>query len=162
MSFRAALVDAFKQEETITCFTSDRITDRILRFEDFVNTRGNVDNFPAITIESVTWIRENNLDLHSQLILSQLRITCYTQINQQRLKSRDQSVRSKEQAIERRLDSLTDAVINFIIDKKKEDVGNYYLRSSDVLNNSDGIFQTDENREIITNEILYQVQYSVT
>jgi hypothetical protein len=82
MSFRAALVDDFKAESTISTLVSDRVFDMFYEFEDLLNRKANsINKFPAITIESDTGDTENNLDSHDNLIFETLTITAYQQIH---------------------------------------------------------------------------------
>jgi len=160
MSLRASLVDAFIAEATISALVSDRVFDIFYDFEDLLNSRANrVSKFPAITIESDGSEDENNLDSHDNLSRETFTITCYQQVNLSKLRSRSSSVRTKERNILRQVDILGDAVNAFIKDKRGV-VDTYYLRSSHISSDTDDVFETEDNREIITRVLTYNVGYS--
>ena len=160
MSFRAALVDDFKAESTISDLVSTRVFDMFYEFEDLLNRKANaIGNFPAITIESETGETENNLDQHDNLKFETLTITCYQQVHLQKLRSRSQTIRDAQRDILRQVDTLAAAVTDFILDKTGI-IGDYYIRASHISSDSDGVFESEGNREIVTREISYVVTYS--
>ncbi len=160
MSFRATLVDSLKAESTISDIVETRIFDMFYEFEDFLNSAANsVSKFPAMTVEQDTWQRENNLDVHDNLIYASYTITCYQVVNLSKFKSRSESVRNKERDKLREVDTLQEAVVNFLIDKKGS-LGSYTLWKPHIENVSDGVFESEENREVITREITYSITFS--
>ena len=160
MSFRASLVDDFIAESTINALVDTRVFDMFFEFEDFLNSKANaISSFPAITIESDTGDTENNLDSHDNLQFETLSITIYQQVNLQKLRSRQQAVRNKERDIKRQVDAVAEAVKAYILDKRGV-IDTYFLRRSHISNDSDGVFETEGNREIVTREISYVVTYS--
>jgi hypothetical protein len=160
MSFRSALVDDFRANANIIALTGQRIFDEFYEFEDLLNQKANmVGNFPAITIESTAWEQENNLGGHDQLIHDVLSITLYSQVNTQKMSSRSASVRAAQRQIIQDLDTLNDIVVNYINDKKGV-LGSYYMRSPHISSVSDGLFETEGNRKIVTKEITFNITYS--
>jgi hypothetical protein len=160
MSLRAALVDAFKAEATISNLVDTRVFDIFYDFEDFLNSKANrVSKFPSITVESNGAENENNLDSHDNLIRETFTITCYQQVNLSKLRSRSNTVQNKERDILRQIDTLGDAVNLFIKDKTGI-VGSYFLRSSHISDDTDDIFETEDNREIVTRVLTYNVGFS--
>lgn len=159
MSLRAALVDAFKAEATISTLVGTRVFDMFYEFEDLLNQKANQSKFPAITIEQDTWEREQNQDGHDNLINSTFSITLYMQIHLGKLRSRNATVRTKQKNLLRSIDTLNDAVVTYI-NSLGGVVSSYYIRNSHVNDVSDGVFETDDNREIVTKEIDYKVTYS--
>ncbi len=160
MSFRAALVDDLRAEASINSIVDTRIFDMFYEFEDFLNSSANsVSKFPAMTVEQDTWERENNLDVHDNLIYASYTVTCYQVVNLSKFKSRSQNVRDEERDKLREVDTLQDAVVNYLIDKKGA-VGSYTLLKSHVENIADGVFESERNREIITKEITYSITFS--
>jgi len=160
MSFRASLVDDFIAESTINALVDTRVFDMFFEFEDFLNSKANaVSSFPAITIESDTGDTENNLDSHDNLIHETLSITIYQQVNLQKLRAKNPTVRNKERDTKRQVDTVADAVEAYILDKRGV-IDTFFLRRSHISNDSDGVFETEGNREIVTREISYVVTYS--
>ena len=160
MSFRAALVDDLRAEASINSIVDTRIFDMFYEFEDFLNSSANsVSKFPAMTIEQDTWERENNLDVHDNLIYASYTITCYQVVNLSKFKNRSQAVRDKERDKLREVDTLQDAVVNYLIDKRGS-LGSYTVLKSHIENVSDGVFESENNREVVTREITYSITFS--
>ncbi len=160
MSFRASLVDDFIAESTINALVDTRVFDMFFEFEDFLNSKANaISSFPAITIESDTGDTENNLDSHDNLKFETLSITIYQQVNLQKLRSRNPTVRTAARDNKRQVDTVADAVTAYILDKRGI-IDTYFLRASHISSDSDGVFETEGNREIVTREISYVVTYS--
>ena len=160
MSLRSTLVDAFITEPTISAIVGARVFDMFYDFEDFLNSSANrVSKFPAITIESEGNENENNLSAHDNLNRETFTITCYQQVNLSKLRSRSSSVRNKERDILRQIDTLGDAVNAFIKDKR-EVIDTYNIRSSHISSDTDDVFETEDNREIITRVLTYNVGWS--
>ena len=162
MSLRAALVDDLKTVTAITNIVDDRIFDMFYIFEDFLNSKANaVSKFPAISIEADTYEPENNLDAHDNLIVGAFTITCYQQVNTSKFKSKSAEVRDREIATLREVDTLQDLVTSYLLDKRGA-LGIYTLRQPHIENISDGVFDSEDNREVITREISYSITYSKT
>jgi len=160
MSFRAALVDDLRAEASINTIVSTRVFDMFYEFEDFLNSSANsVNKFPAITVEQDTWERENNLDVHDNLVYASFTITCYQVVNLSKFRNRAQSVRDKERDKLREVDTLAQAVVDYLIDKRGT-LGSYTILKSHIENVSDGVFESEENREVITREITYSITFS--
>jgi len=160
MSFRSAFVDDFRANTDITDLTGLRIFDEFYEFEDFLNQKANmVGSFPAITIESDSWEQENNLDGHDQLIAGSFTITLYSQVNLQKMRSRSATVKAAQRQIIQDLDSLNDIVVSYINDKRGT-LGAYYMRAPHITSVSDGVFETEGNRKIVTKEITFNITYS--
>ena len=160
MSFRAALVDDLRAEASINSIVDTRIFDMFYEFEDFLNSSANsVSKFPAMTIEQDTWERENNLDVHDNLIYASYTITCYQVVNLSKFKNRSQAVRDKERDKLREVDTLQDAVVNYLIDKRGV-LGSYTVLKSHIESVADGVFESEDNREVITREITYSITFN--
>lgn len=160
MSLRAALVDDLRAEASINSFVDTRVFGMFYEFEDFLNSSANsVSKFPAITIEQDKWERENNLDAHDNLIYASYTIACYQVVNLGKMRSRSQSVRDKERDKLRVVDTLQKAVTDYLIDKKGT-LGTYTLLKPHIENVADGVFESENNREIITREITYSITFS--
>jgi len=162
MSLRAALVDDLKTITAVSDIVDERIFDMFYLFEDHLNSKANaVSKFPAISIETDTYIPENNLDTHDNLIIGSFTITCYQQINTSKFRSRSKAVRDKERDRLREVDTLQEVVISYLLDKRGT-LGIYTLRQPHIENISDGVFESEDNREVITKEISYSITYSKT
>jgi|14_taG_2_1085336.scaffolds.fasta_scaffold02982_6 hypothetical protein len=160
MSFRAALVDDLRAEASINSIVDTRIFDMFYEFEDFLNSSANsVSKFPAMTVEQDTWERENNLDVHDNLIYASYTVTCYQVVNLSKFKSRSQNVRDEERDKLREVDTLQEAVVNYLIDKRGS-LGSYTVLKSHIENVSDGVFESENNREVVTREITYSITFS--
>lgn len=162
MSLRAALVDDLKTVTAVTDIAGDRITDMSYEFEDFLNSSANsVSKFPAVSIEADNYEPENNLTGHDNLIVGAFTITCYQIINLSKRRARSTAVKTKERNKLREVDTLAQAIIDYLVDKRGI-VGGYYLRQPHIENVSDGIAESDDNRNVITREISFSVTYSTT
>ena len=160
MSFRAALVDDLRAESSINSIVKTRVFDMFYDFEDFLNSSANsVSKFPAITVEQDTWERENNLDVHDNLVYASYTITCYVVINTSKIRSKSQSIRDKERDKLREVDTLAQAVVDYLIDKRGT-LGSYNVAKTHVENVADDIFESEDNREVRTKEITYSVTLS--
>lgn len=160
MSFRAALVDDLRAEASINSIVETRVFGMFYEFEDFLNSSANsVSKFPAMTVEQDTWERENNLDVHDNLIYASYTVTCYQVVNLSKFKSRSQNVRDEERDKLREVDTLQEAVVNYLIDKRGS-LGSYTVLKSHIENVSDGVFESENNREVVTREITYSITFS--
>lgn len=160
MSLRAALVDDLKTVTAITDITGDRITDMFYEFQDFLNSSANsVSKFPAVSVEADSYEIENNLTGHDNLIKGSFTIICYQIINLSKIKSRSATVRTKEKNKLREVDTLAQLIVDYLVDKRGI-VGAYYLRQPHIEAMSDGISESDDNREVITKEISFSITYS--
>jgi len=162
MSLRAALVDDLKTVTAITDIVGDRITDMFYEFEDFLNSSANsISKFPAISIEADSYIPENNVTGHDNLINGAYTITCYEIVNLGKMRSKSTAVKNRERDKLRVVDTLAQAVIDYLVDKRGV-IGGYYLRKPHIENVSDGIAESDDNREVVTREISFSITYSTT
>ncbi len=162
MSLRAALVDDLKTVTAITDIVGDRITDMFYEFEDLLNSSANsVSKFPALSIEADSYTPENNVTGHDNLIVGAFTITCYQIVNLSKMRSRSATVKAKEKNKLRVVDTLAQTVIDYLVDKRGV-IGGYYLRKPHIENVSDGIAESDDNREVVTREISFSITYSTT
>jgi hypothetical protein len=160
MSLRAALVDDLKTVTAITDIVSNRITDMFYEFEDFLNSSANsVSKFPAVSIEADSYEPENNITGHDNLIVGSYTIKCYQIINLSKMRSRSENVRNKERDKLREVDNLAQIIVNYLKDKRGT-VGSYYLRQPHIEFVSDGVEESENNREIITRDISFSITYS--
>lgn len=166
MSLRAALVDDLLTVTAITDICGNRITDMFYEFEDFLNSGANsVSKFPAVSIEADGNDWENNLDGHDGFIRGQFTITCFQIVNLSKMRSRSKTIRDKERDKLRVVDTLAETVIDYLKDKRgiiSNAAGQQYkLRQPDIESGAtDGIAESNDNREIITREIAYEITYS--
>tara|TARA_R110002167_G_scaffold361826_1_gene580463 strand:- start:1056 stop:1538 length:483 start_codon:yes stop_codon:yes gene_type:complete len=160
MSLRAALVDDLKTVVAVSDIVGDRVTDMFYEFEDFLNSSANsVSKFPSVSIEADAYEPENNLTGHDNLITGSYTITCYQVINLSKMRSRSTSVKTKERDKLREVDTLAQAIVDYLKDKRGV-IGAYYLRQPHVESVSDGVAESDANREVITREISFSITYS--
>jgi len=161
MSLRAALVDDLKAVSAISDIVEDRVTDMFYEFEDFLNSSANsVSKFPAISIEADTYEPENNLTGHDNLITGSYTITCYQVINISKVKSRSKAVRDKERNKLREVDTLAQLAVDYLKDKRGV-LGSYFLRQPHIESVSDGVAESDSNREVITRDVNFSITYSI-
>jgi hypothetical protein len=162
MSLRAALVDDLKTVTAITDIVSDRITDMFYEFEDFLNSSANsVNKFPAVSIEADGYEVENNVTGHDNLINGSYTITCYQIVNLSKMRSRSATVRNKERDKLRQVDTLAQAIVDYLLDKRGV-IGSYYMRKPHIEAVSDGVAESDDNREVVTRDINFSIMYSKT
>lgn len=160
MSLRSAIVDGLIADAGINALISGRCYDRFYEFEDFLNQKPNSSSFPAMTVESEQDENEQNQDGHDNLKTALFTITCYTQIHLANLKSRSATVRNAQKTLIRNLDTLSGLVVAYL-NTLSGTLSTYFIRNSHVENGAqDGVFETEENRKIITSEISLQVIYS--
>jgi hypothetical protein len=160
MSLRSAIVDGLIANVGINALISGRCYDRFFEFEDFLNQRPNSSKFPVITVESATSENEQNQDGHDNINLSNLDITCYTQVHLGNMKSRSVSARNKQKTIIRSLDTLSDLVVSYL-NSLSGTLSSYYIRNSHVDNGAqDGVFETEGNRQIISTQISLEIIYT--
>jgi hypothetical protein len=152
MSLRSAIVDGLIADAGINAVIAGRAFDMFYEFEDLLNRKANRSKFPAITVESETWENEQNQDGHDNLINTSLSITLYQQVHLGNMKSRSATVRAAAKATLRAIDTLNDLVVSYL-NSLSGALGSYYIRNSHVTSVSDGIFEVEDNREIITKEI---------
>jgi translation initiation factor 2 beta subunit (eIF-2beta)/eIF-5 len=159
MSLRSAIVDGLIADAGINALISGRAFDYFYEFEDFLNRKANANKFPAITVEEESWENEQNQDGHDNIINSSFSITLYQQVHLGNLRSRSATVRANAKATVRAIDTLNDLVVAYL-NTLSGTLSSYYLRNAHITGVSDGIFQTELNREIITKEIDYTVLFS--
>ena len=160
MSLRSAIVDGLIADAGINALISGRCYDRFFEFEDFLNQKANSNKFPVMTVESEQSENEQNQDGHDNLNTALFTITCYTQVHLGKLRSRSESVRNGQKSIMRALDTLSDLVVTYF-NSLSGTLGSYYIRNSHVDNGAqDGVFETEDNREIISTQISLEITYS--
>lgn len=159
MSLRSAIVDGLIANAGINALISGRAFDMFYEFEDFLNQKANSNKFPAITVEQDTWVNEQNQDGHDNLINGSFSITLYQQVHLGKMRSRSATVRAAQKTLLRSIDTLNDLVVAYI-NSLSGTLSSYYIRNSHIDAVSDGIFETEGNREIVTKEINYTVIYS--
>ena len=166
MSLRAALVDDLLTVSGITDIVDNRITDMNYEYEDYLNSQANaVSKFPAIYIENDGNDFENNLDGHDELKLASYTIVCMQTINLSKRRSRSSTTRNKERDRLRIVDDLAQIVADYLKDKR-EIISNvagqsYKLRQPNIEAITDDVASSDDNREVITREIIYSIVYSI-
>ena len=152
MSLRSAIVDGLIANGGINAVIAGRAFDMFYEFEDLLNRKANKYKFPAITVESDTWENEQNQDGHDNLINTSLSITIYQQVHLGNMKSRSATVRAAAKATLRAIDTLNDLVVPYL-NTLSGTLGSYYIRNAHVTSVADGIFEVEDNRQIITKEI---------
>ncbi len=139
MSLRAALVDDLKTVTAITDIVGDRITDMFYEYEDFLNSSVNsVNKFPAVSVDADSYEVENNVTGHDNLINGYYTITCYQVVNLSKMRSRSATVRNKERDKLRQVDTLAQARVDYLLDKRGV-IGSYYMRKPHIEAVSDGV-----------------------
>lgn len=160
MSLRAALVDDLKTVTAVTDIVGDRITDMFYEFEDFLNSSANsISKLPAVSIEADSYEPENNITGHDNLINGSYTITCYQVVNLSKMRSRSATVKNKERDKLREVDTLAQAIVDYLVDKRGT-LGSYYLRKPHIESVADGVSESDDNREVVTREINFSITYS--
>lgn len=159
MSLRSAIVDGLIANVGINAVISGRAYDMFYEFEDLLNQKANASKFPAITVEQDSWENEQNQDGHDNYIEGSFSITLYQQVHLGKMRSRSATVRNAQKTLLRSIDTLNDLVVSYI-NSLSGVLSSYYIRNSHIDAVSDGIFETEGNREIVTKEISYTVIYS--
>ena len=159
MSLRSAIVDGLIANVGINALISGRAFDMFYEFEDLLNQKANVSKFPAITVEADSWENEQYQDGHDNYITGSFSVTLYQQVHLGKMRSRSATVRAEQKTLLRSIDTLNDLVVAYL-NSLSGTLSSYYIRNSHIDAVSDGIFETEGNREIITKEINYTVIYS--
>ena len=160
MSLRSAIVDGLIADAGINALISGRCYDRFFEFEDFLNQKPNSSKFPVMTVESEQGENEQNQDGHDNLKTGLFTITCYTQVDTKKLRSRSTSVRNGQKTLIRSLDTLKDLVVAYL-NALSGTLSSYYIRNSHCSNDGqDGVLEEEENRRIIESQISLEVIYS--
>jgi len=160
MSLRSAMVDGLISNAGINALIAGRCFDRFFEFEDFKNQKANAGKFPIITVESEESENEQNQDGHDNINTALFTITCYTQVHLGKMRSRSASIRNAQKTIIRSLDTLSELVVTYF-NTLTGTLGSYFIRNSHVDNGGqDGVFETEDNREIISTQISLEVTYS--
>ena len=160
MSIRAALVDDMLTQLSITSLIDQRIFDDFFEFEDFLNQKANKNSFPAISIETAGDELEEKLTGHNQLDNAELIITCYNQVHIGKMRSRSPNVKAKQKTLLRKVDPVVSAVKTYLNNLMGETITGLHIRRSHVNNITDGVFESEDNRRIITRELSFTVTYS--
>ena len=160
MSIRAALVDDMLTQVSITSLINTRIFDDFFEFEDFLNQKANSNQFPAISIETSGDELEEKLTGHNQLDNAELIITCYNQVHIGKMRSRSASVKTAQKTLLRKVDAVSSAVKAYLNDLMGDTISGLYIRRSHVNSITDGVFENEDNRRIITRELSFSVMYS--
>lgn len=160
MSIRAALVDAMLAEGTISTLIGTRVFDDFFEFEDFLNQTANKNQFPAISVETGGDELEEKLTGHNQLDTASLIITCYNQVHIGKMRSRSATVKAAQKTLLRKVDAVSAAVKAYLNDLTGDTISGLYIRHSHVNSITDGDFENEDNRRIITRELSFSVMYS--
>ena len=159
MSLRAAIVDGLIANTGINSLISGRAFDYFYEFEYLLNKKANAKKFPAITVEADAWENEQNQDGHDNIINASFSVTLYQQVHLGKLRSRSARVRTDQKTLLRSIDTLNDLVVAYL-NGLSGTISSFYIRNAHIDAVSDGIFETEGNREIVTKEINYTVIYS--
>ncbi len=159
MSLRSAIVDGLIADSGINAVISGRAFDAFYEFEDLLNRKANASKFPAITVEEEGWENEQNQDGHDNIIRSDFSITIYQQVHLGNMRSRSATVRNSAKLVLRAIDTLNDLVVPYL-NTLSGTLSTYYIRNSHITAVSDGVFETEANREIITKEIDLTILFS--
>ena len=160
MSIRAALVDAMLAESTISTLIGTRVFDDFFEFEDFLNQTANKNQFPAISVETSGDELEEVLNGHDHLETASLTITCYNQVHLGKLRSRSATVKATQKTLLRQVDAVSAAVKAYLNDLMGDTISGLYIRHSHINSITDGVFENEDNRRIITRELSFSVMYS--
>ncbi len=165
MSLRSALVDDLKNVTAITDICSDRIYDMFYEYEDYLNSESNKMKFPAVSIVADENEHQNNLDGHDGFVFGKFTITCFQIVNLSSFRSRIQNIRNRERDKLRVLCTLSDLIISYLKNKRgiiENSAGEQYkLRQPKITDGaSDFISESFDNRDILAQEISYEITYT--
>jgi len=160
MSFRRDIVNLLLSQTPITEIVDDRVSDIFYSFEDVMNSDGNSFKFPAISVSQSATSTEHTLEAKQiNLKREQLQITVYQQITPQRFRSRQATVRAKEDLKITEMDSLTDAVEASLNDFTGE-AGEFLIRNTKIIDIRDEEFSNEKNRKTLAHQIL--IDFTIT
>lgn len=163
MSFRADLVDGLLADAGVSALVSTRVFPIMMTFEDMLNSAGNKNSFPRITVETLSQEEEDNLNTHDNLYFASLQISLFHEVHTKALRSRVNSrVVSERNKIRTSLDALFTAVESYIKPLRQTVVGSYLVRRSHIANVTEEEFKIDRNRTILTDRIIYECSFSKT
>jgi len=88
MSFRADLVDGLLADAGVSALVGTRIFPIMMTFEDMLNTAPNKNNFPRITVETLSQEEEDNLNAHDNLYFASLQISLFHEVHTKALRAK--------------------------------------------------------------------------
>lgn len=159
-SIRPILVDHLQTVDSIKCLVGDRITDIDYNFEDLYSAQANDFVFPAISIESVGLDPTYATNCIVNQYTESLNLTLLNQVSTQGLRAKSKSVRANAVKKLRELDTLKEAVLNYLTAL----TGNLdYLvdiHMVRILSASDSVFSTENKSKIYQIQISLNITYS--
>ena len=162
-SFRADLVDGLLANAGISAIVSTRVFPIMMTFEDLLNSAGNKNSFPRITVEVLSQEEEDNINTHDNLYFASLQISLFHEVHTKALRSRRNSVVTAERDLIRTsLDALFTAVESYIKPLRQTVIGGHLVRCSHIANMTEEEFKIDRNRTILTDRIIYNCSFSKT
>jgi len=154
MSFRRNMVDYLLSLPEITYIVEDRVSDIFYTFEDVMNSDGNFNKFPAVSVSQSATTTEHTLgNSPVNLKREQLQITVYQSLNVQRFRSKQKSIVCKEEEKITKMDRLTDA-IETSLNAFTGQVGSFLVRDTRLIDIRDEEFESEKNRKILAHQIL--------
>jgi hypothetical protein len=147
-------------ESSISDLVEDRVYDDFYEFEDFLNQKANQAKFPAVAIETDGDEQGQKLSGHDQLNNATLTITCFHQVHSGKMRSRSKRIRDAQKTLLRKIDTLVSAIKAYLNPLAGAEISGLTIRYSHVNAITDGIFETEDNRRIITKELNFSVTYS--
>ena len=161
--FRADLVDGLLAEAAINAIVGARVLPIIFTFEDMLNSRGNKNQFPRITVETLSREEEDNLTGHDGLYQATYQISLFHEVHVKALRGRVNSTVTKERDLIRtNLDALLEALEAYLKPLRQTVVGSHFVKRSHIANVTEEEFKIDKNRVILVDRVIYECSFSKT
>lgn len=161
--FRADLVDGLLAKAAINAIVGTNVFPIIFTFEDMQNSRGNASQFPRITVETLSREQEDNLNGHDGLYFATYQISLFHEVHVKALRGRVNSTVTKERDLIRtNLDSLLEALEDYLKPLRQTVVGSHLVRRSHISNVTEEEFKIDKNRVILVDRVIYECSFSKT
>ena len=161
--FRADLVDGLLAEAAINTIVGTNVFPIIFTFEDMKNSRANANQFPRITVETLSRQEEDNLAAHDNLFFATYQISLFHEVHVRSLRGRTNATVTKERDLIRtNLDVLLEALEAYLKPLRQTVVGSHLVRRSHIANVTEEEFKIDKNRVILTDRVIYECSFSKT
>lgn len=159
MTLRSNIVDDLFLQSSITNIVDKQIFGIFNEFEDFLNSKANFGGFPAVIVKSNSHVKEKAINCAPlNFINESLEITALVQINPQNMKSRSDTVRTKERMRMRVLDTLTNELEDYF-DSLTGIKGTSRILRSHLIDIAEVEVETDDNRKILGKDILIEITW---
>ena len=161
--FRADLVDGLLAEAAISTIVGTNVFPIIFTFEDMLNSRGNKNQFPRITVETLSREEEDNLTGHDGLYFATYQISLFHEVHVKALRGRVNTTVTKERDLIRtNLDALLEALEAYLKPLRTTVLGSHLVRRSHIANMTEEEFKIDKNRVILVDRVIYECSFSKT